>query len=408
MSRSRAWTEPSAVRASLERRWQRGELLREWLAPASLFPLRTPLRGPSARQLADEFTAARDWVRGWQQEAARSELLLEWREVRHRQLGENRQPTAAVVETNGAALALIGKLRAAQRAAACFSMITDRQPALRDWCLEKPLRLLKYEDDWERLLAIVAWLQAHPRPAVYLRQLAIPGVHSKFIEAHRAVLGEMLDRVLPPSAIDPQARGAAAFERRYGFRLRSPTIRFRFLDPTQSLAGLRDLQVPIADFAGLELKPERVIVIENATTALAFPSLAGSMVIFGQGYEVIRLLEPINWLRENQLYYWGDLDTHGFAILDGLRAVLPGIASVLMDLETLERFRAFCVEEPRPRTQPLARLTAAERAAFDALVSGALGDSLRLEQERIPFTALPFPELGLDDRNRGQSLPWTV
>jgi hypothetical protein len=136
--------------------------------------------------------------------------------------------------------------------------------------------------------------------------------------------------------------------------------------------------------------------------------MAGSIVVFGQGYEVIRLLEPVNWLKGNRVYYWGDLDTHGFAILDSLRAVLPGIASVLMDLETLERFRSFCVEEPRPRTQPLARLTADEQAAFNALVSGALGDSLRLEQERIPFSALPFSGLGLGDRNRGQSLPWTV
>ena len=287
-------------------------------------------------------------------------------------------------------------------------MIVDKQPALRDWCLEKPLTLLEHEDDWERLLAIVAWLQAHPRPAVYLRQLAIPGVHSKFIEAHRAVLGEMLDRVLPPSAIDPQATGAAAFERRYGFRLRPPTIRFRFLDPSQSLAGLRDLQVPIADFAGLDLAPERVIVVENATTALAFPAMAGSIVVFGQGYEALRLLEPVPWLNVSRLYYWGDLDTHGFAILDGLRSVLPGITSVLMDLETLERYRSFCVEEPRPRTQPLARLTAAEQAAFEALVSGAFGASLRLEQERIPFSALPFADLGLGDGNRGQSEPWTV
>jgi hypothetical protein len=406
---ARPWTEPPALRASLARRWQRGELLREWLAPGSLFPLRLALRGPTARELSEDFAAARDWVRRWQREAERAPLTLEWRSRSHRQLGENQLPTAVVIGQVDGALSLLGEQKAARQAAACFHTIVDRQPALRAWCLEKPLRLLTHAGDWERLLAIVAWLQAHPRPAIYLRQLAIPGVHSKFIEAHRAVLGEMLDRVLPAAAIDAQVRGAAAFERRYGFRLRPSTIRFRFLDASQSLAGLRDLQVPLEDFAALELPVDRVIVIENAITALAFPPWPRALAVFGQGYEVIRLLESVPWLEDRMLYYWGDLDTHGFAILDGLRAVLPRVASVLMDRPTLERYRAFCVQEPRPVARPLGRLTAVEALAYDTLVSGALGDSLRLEQERIPLTAVQLPgllpELGDDSENRGQSRP---
>ncbi|QIK37670.1 hypothetical protein GWK36_06375 [Caldichromatium japonicum] len=40
----------------------------------------------------------------------------------------------------------------------------------------------------------------------------------------------------------------------------------------------------------------------------------------GYGWEA---LAQGPWLNACQLYYWGDLDTHGFAILDGLRNHFP-------------------------------------------------------------------------------------
>ena len=35
---------------------------------------------------------------------------------------------------------------------------------------------------------------------------------------------------------------------------------------------------------------------------------------------------------------WGDIDTHGFAILDQLRGILDSVQSLLMDRETLFAF----------------------------------------------------------------------
>jgi hypothetical protein len=67
---------------------------------------------------------------------------------------------------------------------------------------------------------------------------------------------------------------------------------------------------------------------------LAFPHLAGSMVVFGAGYG-FEVLAGAHWLQERSVYYWGDIDTHGFAILDQLRAQLPQVQSLLMDRATL-------------------------------------------------------------------------
>ena len=107
-----------------------------------------------------------------------------------------------------------------------------RRPVLLGWVAKRPLRALELAGDWPRLLDVVGWLEDHPRPGVYLRQMDVPGVHSKFVEAHRGVLGELLDLALPPESIDAGApAGVAGFSRRYGFREKPERIRFRVLDP---------------------------------------------------------------------------------------------------------------------------------------------------------------------------------
>ena len=83
--------------------------------------------------------------------------------------------------------------------------------------------------------------------------------------------------------------------------------------------------------------------------------------------------------------YWGDIDTHGFAILDRLRAWLPQTRSVMMDRETLLAHRDRWVSEERPASSSLTRLTRAEQDLFADLVTDALGERIRLEQERVDW-----------------------
>lgn len=83
--------------------------------------------------------------------------------------------------------------------------------------------------------------------------------------------------------------------------------------------------------------------------------------------------------------YWGDLDTHGFAILDRLRAWLPQTRSVPMDRETLLVHRERWVVEERPARSALTRLSANEAELHGDLVSDDLGFKVRLEQERIDW-----------------------
>jgi hypothetical protein len=265
------------------------------------------------------------------------------------------------------------------------------EPRLRPWLAQRALQALDLAGDWSGLLAAAAWFEAHPRPGVYLRQIDVPGLHTKFIEAHRGVLGEFLDLALPPQAVDAQAGGTGAFARRYGFLDKPVRVRLRLLDPAlPSLPGLTgavplpDLTLDAASLAALELPVQRVFITENETNFLAFPPAAGALVIFGAGYGWDALGQA-RWLQHCPVHYWGDIDTHGYAILNQLRASLPHAASFLMDRETLLAHHAHWGEEPDPVHHDLPRLRDEEAAVYDDLRRDRLQPRLRLEQERVAY-----------------------
>lgn len=380
-----SWTTPADLSAQVQRLWERGELLRAAVSSAMTWPLRLSLKAPSAGDLSDRFEAVREWVRALTEAP---QIRIEWRDWNHRVQGAQRLPSGVWLDDLPSALAVIGKTREAQRFVALWRQTELAQPALQSWLLRRPLQALELADRWPRVLSVVAWLQAHPRPGVYLRQVDVPGVDSKFIEAHRGVLSELLDIALPPEVVDPTAAGVAQFARRYGFLDKPVRVRFRLLDASvPMLPGcqrLSDITLDAASFAALNPAVERVFITENETNFLAFPEVERGLVVFGAGYGW-NALGQAAWLQRCALHYWGDIDTHGFAILDQLRVHYPLAESFLMDRETLLAHREHWGEEPEPVRHDLSRLTPAESAVYDALRFEQLQPRLRLEQERIGF-----------------------
>jgi hypothetical protein len=195
---------------------------------------------------------------------------------------------------------------------------------------------------------------------------------------------------LPPEAIDATATGSASFCQRYGFRDKPLRVRFRILDLALALLPNdteHDHTLTEEDFARLDLPVETVFITENEINFLAFPPVPRAMVIFGAGYG-FRNLARIDWLQTRKLCYWGDIDTHGFAILNQFREHFPHATSLLMDRETLLAHRKHWQTEPHPETAVLTRLTEAEQSLYDDLRENRLGDRVRLEQEKIRFETL--------------------
>ena len=382
-----AWTTAADLRAQVLRRWDRGDLLAQLVAPSDLFPLRLNLRAPSSSELSERFDAVRAWAADLQP-GKHAAWRLVMREVRHRVIGQNSLPGEAWVDTLDDALRLIGKARDARTFQTLLGATRGQQPALLPWLQRQPMRALALADVWPQLLDVVAWMQAHPHPGVYLRQVDLPGIHSKFIEAQRGVLTELLDLALAPEAVDATATGAAQFARRYGLRDKPARVRLRFLDPQHKawVPGTdADYTLSQDAFARLEPAARRVFMTENEINFLAFPPTADSLVVFGAGYGFDALAQAA-WLQQRALHYWGDIDTHGFAILDQLRAHFPQARSLLMDRDTLLAHQAHWASEPQPTQRDLPRLNDDERALYDDLRWRRLrGEPLRLEQERVSF-----------------------
>lgn len=385
-----SWTSAADLRAQVQKLWDKGDLLRPCVQGEAMLPRRLRLLGPSSTELTERFDEVRAWMTDLRQArpangAPRYRIVL--REFRHRVLGSNAVPDEVWLDTLDDALALIGKQKDAKRFVGLVQLTREQHPALLPWLEKRPLNALALADVWPRLLEVVSWLYAHPRPGIYLRQVDIAGVDSKFIEAYRGVLSELLDLALPAEALEPSASGASQFCRRYGFKDKPLRIRFRLLDPRVALlpsACEQDIGVTQAAFERLDLPVSRVFITENEVNFLAFPPLPDSMVIFGAGYG-FEVLAGAQWLQQRSIYYWGDIDTHGFAILDQLRAQLPQVQSLLMDSATLLAHASQWGTEPQPLLRDLPRLTDEERALFDELRDNRLRARLRLEQERIGF-----------------------
>lgn len=383
-----SWTTPADLRAQVQKLWDRGLLLAALSGGEAIFPRRLTVKGPNSKELSERFAEVRDWIA--QLSGGANYYRIEWRNVNHRILGTNEIPAEIWIDTLEDAFGFIGKRRAAEQFAALVALTQESQPELIPWLAKRPLRALELAEDWPRLLEIVAWLRKHPRPAIYLRQIDLPGVHSKFIEGHRGVLGEMFDLALPPEAIDTRATGVGGFCRRYGFRDKPLRVRFRILDPKLVLLPTetdQDITLTQAIFARLDMPITKVLITENEINFLAFPKVPDAIVIFGAGYG-FENLAAVDWFRERKIYYWGDIDTHGFAILNQLRGFFPRATSFLMDRQTLLAHRSLWGAESQPETGNLMRLNSEESALYDQLRQNHWGNRIQLEQERIGFDSL--------------------
>lgn len=378
------WTGARELKAQLSRLWERGDLLREALGGPSRFPVRLAIKGPGSADITDRFDAVRVWA---SELTAAAHLRLEWQDIRHRVQGAQRMPSSAWVDSVEDALVWLGKRRDGERFTALVAATRRVHPTLLPWLERRPLQALELADQWPQLLAVVGWFVDHPRPAIYLRQVDLPGIHTKFIEGHRSVLAELLDMALPAEAVDPAKTGASQFAGRYGLRDKPIRIRLRVLDPELTLLpgiDCADITLDADSFGRLRFPVRRVFITENEINFLAFPRVQGAIVIFGAGYGWDALARSA-WLNDCTVVYWGDIDTHGFAILNQLRGQFAHVVSFLMDRETLLAHTAIWGSEDRPSLVDLPRLTREENALYDDLRDNRIRKGLRLEQEQIGF-----------------------
>ena len=381
------WSTLVDVRARLHKRWDSGEFLSGWARGVPFEPVSVPLRGPSTAELSERFDDVRNWVAHWAAAGRDQPIALRTRASGHRTIGANELPTHVEVDSYdslwrlldvGGLVRQFDRLRADTAAAA---------PGLDGLMARRPLRVLENADRWARLVRSATWMAQRPADgSVYLREVPIPGVDTKFIELNRTVLAELIDELAPDRP--DRAFSSMRFAQRYGFAVKPTLVRLRSLDARRPLyAGVTDLTVRAVELPAAAPEVGTVFVIENDVTFLAFPDVSDAVALFGGGFAVSSLA-ALPWLQGRRVVYWGDIDTHGFVALDRLRALVPCTESLLMDEETLLAHRGQWVREDVQARALLTHLTESESALYRGLQDNELGDRVRLEQERVQFSAI--------------------
>lgn len=378
MLRARAATmrSPEQAIALLRSSWQRHA--GDWLDGSGDWPLRVPLAVPGERQVSTHWAAFEAWRNTWKDWRGAGEVS--WAERRWPLLGRQAVPEALSLSGAEALAELLGDTARWQRARARFEPWVERWPVLAaDLCRQYELLADANDTEFTRLGAMLAWLLGHPSSNLFARQLPVAGLDSKWLETRTGLLGDWL-RTL--GALQRNAE----FWQVSGLRREPERLRLRLLDPVlrACVGGLGDIYAPFDELAVLDLPARHVFIVENKQTGLAFGDLPGAVVLMARGYAVDRLRE-LPWLQAAQtVHYWGDLDTHGLAILGRLRGHLPQVQSVLMDEATLLDHRALWVTEPQPhRAEAIEHLNTAEQALYRELRGDRWGVRVRLEQERI-------------------------
>lgn len=365
---------PDEVRSQMEAMWARQWV--NWVCGDGAWPIPIPLGLPTQTKAVAAWDRLCEWRSSWN---AQSNIQTNKTTKRWGGLGTQEIPTHAVFPSASAVAIFLGenKPERFQRAQVRWRSLVGQWP---DSVIARrivPWLADTSNDDFDRAVRAAAWLNANPNSDLYIRQLPIAGLDSKWIEKNRDIVLILLSahRGEPLSG---------RLETIAGLREDRPKCRFRILDPVlrAKMCGLGDVSAPIEDLIHLSIDIRVVIVVENLQTALACGDLPETLVFFGAGFHAPSLA-IVPWLHKSRLLYWGDLDTAGFEILNAMRAVFPHAESFGMDEATLLAHRDLWGPDPKQRAADLTRLSPSELTAYRLLFDGAHG--IRMEQERISW-----------------------
>lgn len=257
--------------------------------------------------------------------------------------------------------------------------------------------------DVEVLVSAVTWLRRHPDASTWtLRQLPVPGMHTKWLDTHGALL-----------------RDAAGRDVRDEVRPRLAVVHLTYVDPGHAASGRRRHDAwTTGDVHDIAYRPRVVLVVENRDSRLWFPPVSDTIVVEGGGKAAAALLADVPWIRAAEhVVYWGDIDADGYLVLDHFRAALAEpapdgaparpVASILMDATDLHRYSRHGVNHDKagrplkPSSERLPHLTEAEATAYHTIATAGPTPFRRIEQEAIPladaaarmlrFVTLPAP-----------------
>jgi len=368
---------PADIRGRLARSWPR--IQKQILTGQLEFPCRYPVKHPSLsdRSFPSFRVEYRKWRDAWNDLKSPGASAITG--IKNCRTYKDIRVIKSIEFQNADALAqFLG-----QKAVAGLNTLSDRLAALgytgdtSNAAVYQVQTLLSEMSDesFQALVRLLEWRQENPGTKIALREVPVQGVGTKWIEQHtRVILAVFEDHDLLVSH-------EGSFLERTGLRDDDRRTLWMRWHSSRAIPG-----TDISEFAirpsQMTRRPEgirKVLMVENSTTFLSFFPSEDTLLVFGNGKMGISAVAELPWLSEVEFYYWGDMDSSGYLILDRIRSHCSSVQSLMMGREAMETNMSARTPDTGLELAEVPELTQDEAFARDLLLSR----KLRIEQEQI-------------------------
>lgn len=383
---------PVEIKRALLKKWENGSLYTAILSE-DIFPYSVLIPRIKDSDFKNNFDETRKWLNQIEDYFKKPGITIDKQSIKFRLFGSQNIPVKINFEDSASLAKFLGKQVELSNFYELIARTNTIFPDIYDELILNPKMLIDNSKIWNKVLVVSEFLKNNEVKGKYLRELAIPNIDTKFIESNKRLFRWIMDIILPDDLINKEHDGISnyGFEKRYGLNYQPTRIRFRILDPLlrKEFSNMSDIEINISEFEQLgkrDLFIDNIYITENKINGLSFPDKNNAIVIFGLGYGV-DTLKNSKWINSCGIYYWGDIDTHGFAILSRLRGYFPKAKSFLMDADTLKNHASMMViEHKKHPSESLPNLNNKELSLYQTLKQSK--KESRLEQEKINFSYL--------------------
>ncbi len=313
-----------------------------------------------------------------------SGYALELETIQSRKNGEQTSISRILFETKDDFLSCINENKTYKRFLNALELIKENKlfsnDKLCEWSKLHLNDLLSEPENshyWSDICHCAEWLNKNQDSKLYIREIPLP-VHTKFIEQNSKLIQSLTEK----------SESTFSFEESFGLKTKPCSVRFRSLSEKVSLpfstTNLSECQIPIKDFENLDKdfsnQIKNIFIVENEMVYLTFPKISDSICIWGHGYTV-NSLNNVEWFNSKKIYYFGDLDEHGFDILSSYRRFYPNIQSFCMEKSDWNKHLQYAVVGKKLESSRIPEnLIAEENEVFQIIRNSTQN---RIEQERI-------------------------
>ncbi len=231
----------------------------------------------------------------------------------------------------------------------------------------------------DNFIEIATFLIANPSSMMYPRELPTT-VNTKFLEKN---ISSFITFIKYFREVDEECDKW----QQLGLVNPASTVSLRYTSSFSIHSNDSCFKAPIISVEPSSLKTmtgnfDKIFILENKTTFYTFPLKANECAIYCGGFAIL-MLKNTSFLKESNIYYFGDLDEHGFAILSKFRELYSNVNSFCMDLKTIEDYKENLIKGEH-YLGDIKELSTKESEALYYLTENLIaGTSSRIEQEKI-------------------------